>query len=303
MCDIWKTDSVQEISAEELERHAAALERLHVEWVVFSGGEPLMHSDLFRLSSILKRRNIRTTILSTGLLFERLAQRIAGSIDDAIVSLDGPPHIHDRIRRVPGAFESLDRGVRAIHRVSAGFPIGGRCTVQRENHSYLRETVATARAAGLASISFLAADMTSQAFNRSDPTQAETLSYLNPEQIRALETEIEALIAAGDPFILETPDKLRRIVRHFRAHQGLVEPEAPRCNAPWVSAVIESDGTVRPCFFHAPLGNLRGRSLVEVLNGPVALEFRSNLNIPENPICRRWMLMTVWPMFILKSVD
>ena len=48
MCDIWKTDSVQEISAEELERHASDLERLQVEWVVFSGGEPLMHSDLFR---------------------------------------------------------------------------------------------------------------------------------------------------------------------------------------------------------------------------------------------------------------
>ena len=287
MCDIWKTDSVQEISAEELERHAGDLERLQVEWVVSSGGEPLMHSDLFRLSGILRRRNIRTTVLSTGLLFERNAQGIAESIDDAIVSLDGPPEIHDRIRRVPGAFENLERGVRAIHRMRADFPIGGRCTVQRENHVRLRETVECAKDLGLQSISFLAVDMTSPAFNRADPAQTEGSCSLDLEQIGALEAEMEALIAAGDPFVLETPDKLRRIVRHFKAHRGLVEPQAPRCNAPWVSAVIESDGTVRPCFFHAPIGNLRGRSLSEVLNSPVALEFRTHLNIPENPICRR----------------
>ena len=65
---------------------------------------------------------------------------------------------------------------------------------------------------------------------------------------------------AGSGFVLENPDKLRRIVHHFRAHLGLAEPVAPRCNAPWVSAVIESDGTVRPCFFHEPIGNATGRS-------------------------------------------
>jgi MoaA/NifB/PqqE/SkfB family radical SAM enzyme len=46
------------------------------------------------------------------------------------------------------------------------------------------------------------------------------------------------------------------------------EPEAPRCNAPWVSAVLETDGTVRPCFFHEPIGNAREESLAAVINGP-----------------------------------
>src|SRR5437868_15354363 len=49
MCDIWKVTDSREISAEDLERHGASIERLGVEWVVLSGGEPLMHSDLFRL--------------------------------------------------------------------------------------------------------------------------------------------------------------------------------------------------------------------------------------------------------------
>ena len=77
MCDIWKTDSAQEMSAAELERHGEDIARLRVEWVVFTGGEPLMHSDLFRLCRFLRERKIRVTILSTGLLLS--AMRIRSS--------------------------------------------------------------------------------------------------------------------------------------------------------------------------------------------------------------------------------
>src|SRR5437667_2844272 len=115
MCDIWKVDAIQEISAEELERHAADIESIRVRWVVFSGGEPLMHSDLFRLSEKLRASGIRTTALSTGLLLSKYAPSIVRSLDDVIVSLDGPPPVHDAIRRAARAFELLAAGVRALH--------------------------------------------------------------------------------------------------------------------------------------------------------------------------------------------
>src|SRR5215469_362195 len=76
MCDIWKTTDARDISLTELQRHLSDFERLQVEWVVFSGGEPLMHSDLFALAGLIRRRGIRSTILSTGLLLERYAQQI-----------------------------------------------------------------------------------------------------------------------------------------------------------------------------------------------------------------------------------
>src|ERR1700735_3244233 len=76
MCDIWKTEDARELSAEELERHAEDLDQLRVRWVVFTGGEPLMHSDFFRLCRILRERNIRVTVLSTGLLLKRYAREI-----------------------------------------------------------------------------------------------------------------------------------------------------------------------------------------------------------------------------------
>src|SRR5579875_34988 len=101
MCDIWKRDSTRFL------RELPDLGRLGVQWAVLTGGEPLMHPDLFALCEKLHARRIRVTLLTTGLLLERFAAQIAAHIDDAIVSLDGPPPIHDQIRRIPGAFDRI----------------------------------------------------------------------------------------------------------------------------------------------------------------------------------------------------
>ena len=288
MCDIWKTTEAREITAAELERHLGDISRLGVEWVVFSGGEPLMHSDLFQLARLLRPRGIRITVLSTGLLLDRYSAEITSAIDDVIVSLDGPPEIHNQIRRTPGAFERLAAGVHAIHRRAPGYSISARCTVQALNATYLRGTVETARELGLRSISFVAADLTSTAFNRSTPWPQERQSAITP-CLSTLEREIEALIAAyqSSGFIVESQDKLRRLVSHFRACQGFESHVAPRCNAPWVSAVLEPDGAVRPCFFQPAIGNLADGTLAEVLNSPAAVSFREHLDIASNPICQR----------------
>jgi hypothetical protein len=55
-----------------------------------------------------------------------------------------------------------------------------------------------------------------------------------------------------------------------------------------VSSVIEADGTVRPCFFHPPLGNIReAGSLSAVLNSPGARAWRRQLDVGSDETCRR----------------
>ncbi len=294
MCDIWKITTQEEISVDELTGYADDIASLGVEWVVFSGGEPLMHSDLFRLAAVLGGREIRTSLLTTGLLLRNNAARVVEGLSDVIVSLDGPPGVHDVIRRVPGAYGRLADGVRAVRGLREDFPVTGRCTVQQANHRYLRDTVRTARELGLASISFLAADLTSGAFNRGEgwPDARQAEIGLTAGETQALAAEVEALIRdRGDDiecgYVRESPEKLRRLVRHFQAQIGSAEPTAPSCNAPWVSAVVETDGTLRPCFFHQSIGNVRRRGLMGALNSVEAVAFRAGLNIAENPVCRR----------------
>jgi Fe-coproporphyrin III synthase len=298
MCDIWKDTKSSSLSLADLDRLLDDFQKLRVKWVVLSGGEALMHPHLFEFCSKLREQGIQTTLLSTGLLFERYAPAIVDSVSDAIVSLDGPPAVHDRIRRVPGAYSSVARGVAAIHRLQSAFPIAARSTVQRDNYMFLNQTARTAKTLGLQSISFLAADVASEAFNRplgwSGERQAEIA--LTVDDLWGLECEIETLISewAETGFVVESADKLRRIILHYRAHLGLEQPAAPQCNAPWTSAVVEADGTVRPCFFHPPIGTLNGSGLLNVLNGPIAIDFRSRLDVANNPICRRCVCSLNW---------
>ena len=287
MCDIWKTDEHREFTLAQLESQMDAIERLQVRWVVLTGGEPLMHSNLFALADLLRGRGIRVTILSTGLLFVRFAREIAEHIDDVIVSLDGPGELHDRIRRVPGAFDRIGEGIGAIRRHKPQFQIGARCTVQKGNHAALVDTAGAAREIGLSSISFLAADLTSTAFNRIEPWSASRQSKiaLTRAELAVLENQIGMLL--DDSFVIDSPRHLRRIVRHFQAHLELEPPESPRCNAPWVSAVMGIDGSVRPCFFHPPVGSVVSQPLDDALNTPRARDFRASLDVASNPVCQR----------------
>jgi MoaA/NifB/PqqE/SkfB family radical SAM enzyme len=294
MCDIWQIRQVREIRPDDLKPHVDSFRRLGVRWVVFSGGEPQMHSDLAGLSRQLRAEGIRLTLLTAGLLLEAQAATVADMVDDVIVSLDGPSEVHDQIRRVPRAFDRLRRGIEALQRVRPGMMIRARSTVQKANCTRLRDTTTTARLLGLTSVSFLAVDVTSEAFNRPggwSPERQDAVA-LGPEDVGLLEREVELLIEAHSDdiaagFVVESPEKLRHIVLHFRARLGQALPVAPHCNAPWVSAVVEADGTVRPCFFHRPLGNLHQGTLMEILNGESAVDFRRRLEVAKDPVCRR----------------
>ena len=85
------------------------------------------------------------------------------------------------------------------------------------------------------------------------------------------------------------PSKLhRRLAQYYGALLGDGDFAPNECNAPWVSSVIESDGTVRPCFFQPPLGNIhRTGGLAAVLNSPEAIAWRQGLDVQRDAICRR----------------
>lgn len=294
MCDIWRIRQVRQITPDDLRPHLESIRRLKVRWVVFSGGEPQLNPGLPELAGMLRQEGIRITLLTAGLLLAKHAQEVTELADDVIVSLDGPPELHDKIRNVPNAFARLARGIAALRTVRSDMPISARTTVQKANFRYLPAAVHTAQQLGLDSISFLAADLTSEAFNRTESWDDERQQEigLDHSEVREFAAEIESLIrdhaieiASG--YIREDAAKLRRLVRHFEAHIGMTESEAPRCNAPWVSAVVEADGKVRPCFFQPVVGDIHEQTLYEIVNGPRASEFRESLDVSRNPICRR----------------
>ena len=295
MCDIWKANRAgQELSVEDLAPHLAALQRLHVRRVVLSGGEALMHSNLWSLCALLKDLDVKITLLSTGLLLQRHASDIIRWCDDVTVSLDGSRAIHDSIRNIPRAYDRLAAGVAALRALQPSLRITARCVLQRRNFLDLPNIVAAAHALALDQISFLAADISSTAFNRPTAWEAERSAdvALNAAEVEAFRNIVETTVQSAQAdfasgFIAEDAEKLRRLPRYYAALNGDGDFPAVTCNAPWVSTVVEADGSVRPCFFHRPLGNIHEQPLEQILNSPDAVAFRRGLDVRQDPICRR----------------
>ena len=296
MCDIWRSTARTELSSADVARWVDEWRGLGVRRVVLSGGEALMHSNLWELCDSLRAADIGITILSTGLTLDRHATELVQRCDDVVVSLDGPQALHDRIRNVPGAFARLADGVASVKAADPRVLVTGRCTVQRANCHALLATVTAARSIGLDRISFLAADVSSDAFNRPSGWDEARVGQvaLGADDLPVLAAEIDALERerAGDfasRYIAESPEKLRRrLSQYYAALLGMGDFFPNECNAPWVSSVIESDGTVRPCFFQPPLGNVHADGgLRAILNSPPALAWRQGLDVRRDAICRR----------------
>lgn len=295
MCDIWKANhDKKEITPEELAKHIDAFKKLGVKQVALSGGEALMHANLWGFCALLKEAGIKISLLSTGISLKPHAEEVIRWCDDVIVSLDGGRGLHNQIRNIPSAFEKLEEGVAKLKTLLPSFRVTGRTVLQKLNYHDFPEIVRTAQALGLDQISFLAADVSSSAFNRQERWTDEKIVEieLNAEEAAELEnilkrsfTDFRELYEKR--FIAETPEKMLSLVQYYRAMLGLSSFPKRNCNAPWVSVVVEADGEVRPCFFHKSYGNIYQDDLLSIINSSKAIAFRKNLNMAEDAVCQR----------------
>ncbi len=294
MCDIWKANQEKrEISSEQLAQHVEAFKKLGVGRVALSGGEALMHSDLWRLCKQLNSIGIKISLLSTGLTLKANAENVMRYCSDVIVSLDGSREIHNMIRNIPNAFDKLTEGVSELKGAKTSFRVTGRCVLQKQNFRDFTNIVRDARNLGLDQISFLAADVSSSAFNHVQGwAEAQVhLVALTKEEANEFEEILKHSFTDlkweyENHFIAESPTKMLRLPNYYRAVAGVSAFPEVRCNAPWVSAVVEPNGDVLPCFFHKPYGNLRD-GFENVINSPEAISFRKKLDVHADPVCQR----------------
>lgn len=292
MCDIWKDTSKASLPLQTIENISRQMKSLRTREIVLSGGEPLMHKEIEKICRLLYSKNFKITLITTGLLLKHHASWISECIKQIYVSLDGPEDVHNSIRNIPGAFGKITRGIETVRNFRKNIGIGGRCTVHKQNFQHIVSTVAAAKEAGMDSISFLAADIQQDNFGRTSDWNENGIS-LSAEEIAELDDILEQLyinnkVDFESGFIVESRDKLqKKLLDYYRAlAEGKEFPEVD-CNAPWVSSVIETDGRIRPCFFHKPYDeNINDGTITDILNSSSAKDWRKNLDVKTDAICK-----------------
>jgi MoaA/NifB/PqqE/SkfB family radical SAM enzyme len=293
MCDIWKDNkNLKQLTETDITDLLASLKQLGTKQVLMSGGEALLNTNFFELCRILKSINISVILLTTGLSIKKNAEQLLNWVDELIVSLDGDEALHDAIRNVPNAFSKLKEGVEHIKKLNPAYRITGRTVIHRLNYRNWPAIINEAKKMGLNQMSFLPADVSSHAFNRqqawTEPKQDEIL--IPEHELPELNQVIDSLFTDypsefDNGFIAESREKIRNVYHYYAAFYGLNAFPYKKCNAPWVSTVVEADGAVRPCFFMESMGNIRDTSLTNILNNPEAIAFRKSLDTSKHPTC------------------
>ncbi|MBS7651664.1 MAG: radical SAM protein [Candidatus Bathyarchaeia archaeon] len=281
--------SPDELTTEESFRIVDQLSESKVSAIAFSGGEPLIREDLFRVARYAHDRGLYVSIATNGtLLTDNVVEELKQSRVDYIeISLDSSrEENHDTFRGVRGAFKRTMEGIK--NAVEKGFYTCIAITATKNNINEIPDMIDIAKKIGIKRVIVFNFIPTGRGKEIEDldlsPIEREDLlKYLYMELV---EGRIEVLSTAPQysRVCLQQSIATRRgflAPTHFAALDlhGRTKRLADfigGCGAGRLYCAIQPNGQVTPCvFMPIVVGDLRKQSLREVwLNSGVMNDLR-----------------------------
>jgi len=160
MCSKWKTKPGKEPSLGEVQEIFANPLLNRLKTVIFVGGEPTLRDDLAQVAQVILDSNPgikQIWLVTNGLEPSLVKERVKDILElpacsrlkifGVEVSLDGYGDIHERIRRVPRAFDRVNETLKVLKSLQLHSPLSIllNCTVQKLNVSNLPQIAKFAR--------------------------------------------------------------------------------------------------------------------------------------------------------------
>ncbi|HEY9627974.1 MAG TPA: radical SAM protein [Coleofasciculaceae cyanobacterium] len=232
-CDIWALEPKQEASFETIQHNLRDLRRLGVKYVDFTGGEPLLRSDVNQVFAEAKRQGFITSMTTNTILYPKRAKEMQGLVDFLNFSLDGgDADTHDQSRGVK-IFDTLVESVEIA--LSLGeFPVLNH-TVTAQNFHRIGEVAELGEKLGVRVWLNPAFTAYESYNNKKNPT---------PELVKAIESSARRY----------------RNVGYNKAALAFIEAggndtQNPRCKAvDAVIAISPNDELLLPCYHFAQAG-------------------------------------------------
>ncbi|MBN1485556.1 MAG: radical SAM protein [Chloroflexia bacterium] len=229
------------------------LEKLGVQEILLSGGEPLLRADLIEIIDRAVEMGFSTRLITNGRLLQNdLAYALASAgLTKIAVSLDSlVPEVYFKVRGMP--LKPVLDGLESLRRVrDAHFPalkIALYAVIHRFNVDSLVELVDFAESQGFQSYV--------QPVQIEAPIRERIAKiWPGPEDIAGLEQVCQQLIMRKQSGyqITNQEDYLRNIPTFFKR----ISMRPKRCMAGFIRLNIDKDFGVRPCWMLDPVGNVK----------------------------------------------
>lgn len=261
--------------------------------IAFSGGEPLIDPDIWKVIERAHKRKLYVSIATNGtLITPRIAQRIADcGVNYVEISLDSTkPEIHDEFRGVPGYWERAVQGIKnAVAQRS--FKVGVASTITQMNFAELEGLIQFAKD--------LKADRF-YAFNFIPTGRGKNMvdMDLTPQQREKMLITLYKHHLEGKIVCMTTAPQYARVCIMQSKEQvvpsshytgvNIKGKEAKMlaefiggCGVGRAYCAIQPDGIVTPCVFMSiPVGDLKKQKFIDIWSdSPVLKELRERGNL------------------------
>lgn len=282
-----------ELTLAEIKELASQLAGFGLKHIVYSGGEPLLRRDFRDICDIFGQKRVKQTVLTNGLLLEKRIDDIRDYFHEIIISIDGAKaETHNKIRGL-NSFDQILKGIAKAVGGKENPVVSIRTVLQKSNFRELPDMIELAKSVKVDRISFLSADVASEAFGRD--TRGAVADEMNisltvdevhdfRKLVNQVSTDYTSDFFSG--FISESPQKLMKLVEYYGALRGMNEFPKNFCNAPMVSAVITSTGNIHPCYFIESYGSIRQGNIRTLVNLDTVQKVRGEVRNFVHPRCK-----------------
>lgn len=260
---------LKELTTEELKGVIDDFAEIGTTGIGFTGGEPLIRSDICELIAYTRKKGLFTHLSHNGFFVakRRAAEAILDSGLDAIdISLDGPnSQTHDWSRGTPGAFEKVVVGIKNLvslrKKYKSEIEVKVTCVITERNFDEIVDLVYFVNDLGVDRIGFMPVqDLAVQMDSKKRPARFKVKNLKKANQV------IDALIALKrkgfkDGFSIDTTVEYLKLFKDSFAGRLLPIP----CFAGYATYAIDPYGNIYPCFpwveLTKPVANIKQVSL------------------------------------------
>ena len=271
--------------------------------IEFCAAEPLLYKGLIPLVKYIKKdKGLECRIYSNGYFLEEQGEQLSeADIDQLIVSIDGPPQIHDYIRGMPGLFEKVALGLKRFqnNRYHRDTPVDINYTICEHNFRELRHTLRILMDYGIKFTRFtviltlFVTRKMAEEHNRIHPELpvteiCETGVNFNAIDTEVLKSEIIRLMRDYPKIVRFYPHfDLSLIGEWYKSAGNFIGNNS--CHFVWNSASITSEGEVIPFVrcVDKSFGNITKERFKLIWNSDEFRKFRITTKKSLFPICAR----------------
>jgi MoaA/NifB/PqqE/SkfB family radical SAM enzyme len=262
MCGIWKKEPQEELTLREIAEFFKESNKFA--WINLSGGEIFLREDLGEIINIILNACKGLYLLdfpTNGFQTELIVETVKGILEDhrlprllVTVSLDGPAHIHEKIRNIPGSWERAVETYTRLRKLSGKrFAVFFGTTLQPANLNTADEMLESLKPRlkdiGLDNFHFNLEHF-SQHYYNNPPCQ-------HPGDNLALWKELSRINARRRKFLGGPVEFLENRYQRLSERYLLDKKTPAPCQALAASFFLDAAGTVYPCsIYNRSIGNI-----------------------------------------------